>query len=121
GHFKIGGSARPAAFYPMTPLFSINRAEFTGFFVRPFIPDSHPVFLQPAHIRLTAQKPEQFVDYGFEVQLLRGEDGEILSQIKPRLRAEYGIRARACTVGLELAMFENVPQQIEVLNHKRAA
>jgi hypothetical protein len=33
------------------------------------------------------------------------------------LRAENGKRARAGAVGLELAVFEDVPQQIEVLNH----
>jgi hypothetical protein len=34
------------------------------------------------------------------------------------LRAEHGERARAGAVGLELAVFEHVPQQIEVLNHR---
>ena len=103
----------------MTPLFSINWAEFTGFFVRPFIPDGHAVLLQPAHIRLTAQEPEQFIDYGFEVQLFCRQRGKTLAQIKPRLRAEHGECARAGAVSLELAVFEDVPQQIEVLNHRR--
>jgi hypothetical protein len=33
------------------------------------------------------------------------------------LRAEHGIRAGAGAVGLEFAVIEDVPQQIEVLNH----
>jgi hypothetical protein len=34
------------------------------------------------------------------------------------LRAENGKRARAGAVGLELAVIEDVPEQIEVLNHR---
>ena len=52
------------------------------------------------------------------VKFFRCENGKILAQIKPRLRAEHGIRAGAGAVGLELAVFEDVPQQIEVLNHR---
>ena len=39
-------------------------------------------------------------------------------QIEPRLRAEHGIRAGAGAVGLEFSVFQNVPQQIKVLNHR---
>jgi hypothetical protein len=52
------------------------------------------------------------------MQLLRRKRGEILAQIEPRLRAENGKRARARAVGLELAVIEDVPEQIEVLNHR---
>jgi hypothetical protein len=34
------------------------------------------------------------------------------------LRSEQRIRAGAGTVGLELAVFVDVPEQIEVLNHR---
>jgi hypothetical protein len=34
------------------------------------------------------------------------------------LRAENGKRARAGAVGLELSMFEDMPEQIKVLNHR---
>jgi hypothetical protein len=68
-------------------------------------------------IRVAAQEPEQFVDDGFEVQFFRGEHRKTLAQIEPRLRTEYGISARARAVGLKFAMFKDLPQQIEVLNH----
>ena len=51
------------------------------------------------------------------MQLLGGQDGEILAQIKPRLGAKYGIRAGTGAVGLEFSVVKDVPQQIEVLNH----
>ena len=44
--------------------------------------------------------------------------GKTLAQVEPRLRAEHGIRAGAGAVGLEFAVFQDVPQQIEVLNHR---
>ena len=53
------------------------------------------------------------------VQLLGGEQREtVRANRKPRLRAEHGKRAGAGAVGLELAVFQDVPQQIEVLNHR---
>ena len=52
------------------------------------------------------------------MQLFCRENGEIFPQIEPSLCAENGKRARAGAVGLELAVFEDVPQQIEVLNHR---
>ena len=69
-------------------------------------------------VRVAAQKPEQFVNNGFEVQLFRGEHGKTLAQIKPRLRAEHRIRAGSGAVGLEFAAFQNQPEQIEILNHR---
>jgi hypothetical protein len=52
------------------------------------------------------------------MDLLGREQREIFPQIKPRLCAEHGIRAGARAVSLELSALQNVPQQIEVLNHR---
>jgi hypothetical protein len=52
------------------------------------------------------------------VDFLGREQWKFFSQIKPRLRAKHGIRAGAGAVGLELAVFKDMPQQIEVLNHR---
>ena len=51
------------------------------------------------------------------MQFLGRENGKVLAQIEPCLRAEHGIGAGARAVGLELAVFEDVSQQIEVLSH----
>ena len=55
---------------------------------------------------------------GFGMDFLGREQREIISQVKPRLCAEHGIRAGARAVGLELSVLQNLPQQIEVLNHR---
>jgi hypothetical protein len=52
------------------------------------------------------------------MDLLRREQWEIFSQIEPRLRPEHRMGACAGAVGLEFSVFQNVPQQIEVLNHR---
>jgi hypothetical protein len=52
------------------------------------------------------------------VDFLGGEQREIFPQIKPRLRAEHGIGTGAGAVGLGFSVFQNVSQQIEVLNHR---
>jgi hypothetical protein len=104
---------------PVAPLRAIDAAEVAGFLVRPFVPDGHAALLQPAHIRLAAQEPEQLVDDGLEMQLLGGEHGKAVTQIKPRLRAEHGISARARAVGLELAVVEDMPEQIVIRNHRQ--
>ena len=52
------------------------------------------------------------------MRLLGGKEWKTFAQIKAYLCAEDGIGAGAGAVGLELSMFEDVPQQIEVLNHR---
>ena len=51
------------------------------------------------------------------VNLLGREQRKAIGQRIARLRAEHGIRARAGAVGLELAVLQNVAEQIEILNH----
>ena len=103
---------------PVAPLRAIDAAKI-AVPVRPFVPDRHLVFLQIADVGVAAQKPEQFVNDGAQMQFLRGENGEIFAQIKPRLRAENGISARARAVGLEFSVVKDVAQQIEILSHCR--
>jgi hypothetical protein len=75
------------------------------------------VIVEPFHVRVPAQKPEQLVDDGLGVDLLGGEQRKGIAQRTADLRAENGKRAGAGAVCLEPAVFKDVPQQIEVLNH----
>ena len=58
------------------------------------------MFLQIAHVGVTAQEPQQFIDDRLEVQLLGGEERETLLQVEPHLMAEDTQGARAGTVSL---------------------
>ena len=91
---------------PVAPLRAVDAAE-AAVRVRPLVPDRHAMFVEIFDVRVAAQEPEQFVNDGFEVQLLRGEHGKTLAQIKPRLRAKHRIRAGAGAVGLEFAVFQD--------------
>jgi hypothetical protein len=76
------------------------------------------MFVEPLDVRISAQKPKQLVDDGLGVDLLRGEQRKRIAQRTTDLRTENGKRARAGAVGLELSVIEDVPEQIEVLNHR---
>jgi len=102
---------------PVRPLRAINAAQIS-IRVRPFVPDRHAVIVEPFDVRVAAQKPEQLVEDGLGMDLLRGEQRKRLAQRTADLRAENGKRARARAVGLELSVIEDVPEQIEVLNHR---
>jgi hypothetical protein len=102
---------------PIRPLRTINAAQI-AVGVRPFVPDGHAIRVERFYVRVAAQKPEQFVGDGFEMGFLGGDERKVLTQRKPHLRAENGKGACASAVSLELSVFEDVPQQIEVLNHR---
>jgi hypothetical protein len=76
------------------------------------------VRVQPLDVRVSAQKPEQLVNDGFGVNLFGGEQWKRVAQRAADLRAEQGKRAGASAVGLEPAVFVDVPEQIKVLNHR---
>lgn len=60
---------------PTAPLLAIYRTQVARF-VRPFVPYLHSMLLQVSDIGIPLQKPEQFVDNGFQVDLLGGHQRE---------------------------------------------
>ena len=91
---------------PRSPLVSVHGAQFARR-VGPLIPDAHPMFLEIMHVGVAAQEPKQFVDDAFQMQLLGGEQGETLFEIKTHLMSEYRQGSRAGSVGFASAVFEN--------------
>ena len=67
--------------FPATPLFTVYRTEI-AVFVGPFIPDPYTIVFQVFNIRITLQEPEQFVNNGFQVQLLGSYQWKAFLQIK---------------------------------------
>ena len=51
---------------PRTPLIAVDVSQ-VAVCVGPFVPDAHAVVLQVLHVGVAPQKPEQFVDDGFQV------------------------------------------------------
>ena len=78
-------------------MLAVDRAKL-AVVVGPRVPDADPAFLQPAHVGVAAQEPQQFQDDGFAVQLLGGQEREALGQVKAHLAAEDTQRAGARAV-----------------------
>ena len=66
--------------------------------VRPLVPDAHTVFLQPSHVRLSAQEPEQLVDNGPKVKELRSDGGKAPLEVESQLTTEHTASAGAGAV-----------------------
>ena len=80
--------------------------------VGPFVPDAHAVLLQVLHVGVAFEEPEQFVDDGFQVQLLGSEAGEAVVQIEAHLMAEHTDGARAGSVALLDAFGQYAVEQV---------
>ncbi len=105
---------------PGAPLHAVDRAE-VAVGARPFVPDRHAAFLQPARVAVAAQEPEQFEDDGLDVHLLRRDERKALGQIEAHLVAEDALRAGAGAVGLEHAMVAYMAHEVFVLAADGAA
>ena len=99
---------------PMAPLVAVHRAEL-AVLVGPLVPDRHAALLQPAHVGVAAQEPQQLVDDRLQVQLLGGEQREAVLEREAHLAAEHRERAGPGAVRLAGAALEQLLQQVEIL------
>src|SRR5438270_13604891 len=98
----------------MAPLVAVHRAEL-AVLVGPLVPDRHAALLQPAHVGVAAQEPQQLVDDRLQVQLLGGEQREAVLEREAHLAAEHRERASRGAVRLARAALEQLFQQVEIL------
>ena len=101
---------------PGAPLIAVDMPE-VAILVGPFVPDAHPVVLQILHVSVAAQKPQEFVDDAFQMQFLRGEQGEAVGEVEAHLMSEDAARARPRAVAFQRALFEYAAQQVLILFH----
>ncbi|MNE28858.1 hypothetical protein D3C80_1223160 [compost metagenome] len=99
---------------PGAPLLAIDGAE-VAVLVGPFVPDADAVVFQPADIGLATEEPQQLDEDRARVQLLGGQKGEALGQVKTDLTTEDAERPGAGAVVAAHAVVENVAQQVEIL------
>ena len=98
----------------MAPLVTVDRAEL-AVFIGPFVPDLHAALLQPAHVGVAGDEPEQLVDDRLQVQFLGREQREAPGEVEAHLRAEDRQGPGAGPVGLPGATREHMREEIEVL------
>src|SRR5438270_4341124 len=89
---------------PVPPLCAIDTPEIS-LLVRPFIPNRHPMLVQPADVSVAAQEPKQLVNNRFQMELFRRQKGKALAQIKSGLSAENRERADSGTIGATFSLF----------------
>ena len=80
--------------------------------VGPFVPYAHAIVLQVFDVGVTIEEPQQFVDDGLEVQLLRGEAGESVLKVESHLMAKHADGASACAVTFLYALREYTVEQV---------
>ena len=93
------------------------RSQVAGDGVRPFVPDRDAVFLQPAHVGVAAQEPQQFDEDGPQVQLLGGEDRKTLGQVEAHLMAKYTQSSGAGAIVFAGSGFKNCFKKVEIGAH----
>src|SRR5690606_534537 len=101
---------------PGAPLYAIYRPE-VAVFICPFVPDTYSAFLQPFHIGLTAQEPQELDNDGTQVKLFGRHQRETLAQIEPHLVAEYRPCAGSRSIAFLVAMHIHMAHQIFILLH----
>ena len=99
---------------PAAPLHAIDGAE-AAVLGRPFVPDGAAALLQPAHVAVAAQKPQQLQDDAFEVDFFGGDQRKTFGQVKAHLVAEHAFGAGAGAVAFFSTMEIDVAQQVFVL------
>jgi hypothetical protein len=101
---------------PGPPLAAVDRTQVPGL-RRPLVPDGHAVLLQPGHVRVAAQEPDQLVDDALQVNLLGREQGEAGGEITAKLAPEHGQGAGTGAIFLAHTVVENVLEEVEVGLH----
>lgn len=84
----------------------------------PFVPYPHPVVLKVFHIGIAAQKPEEFMDYAFEMEFLGSDKGESLFEVEAHLVSEDGDGSGSGAVMFFGSFAEDPVKQVEVLAHR---
>ena len=103
---------------PRPPLHSVDGSEFTcgrG----PFVPDCHAVLLEPAHVGVAAQEPQQFVDHRLGVDFLGGDQRKTGGQVIAHLMPEQAAGAGAGAIGFGNSLGEHQAKQVLVRGWNR--
>ena len=97
--------------FPRAPLLAVYGAEI-AVFIRPFVPDADPILLEVLGVGAALQKPQQFMDDGFQVAFLGSDQRETLCEVEAHLVAEDAGGAGAGAVGFFRSVIEDVLHQI---------
>jgi hypothetical protein len=103
--------------FPAPPLLAIDRAEI-AIFIGPFVPYADTICLQIVDVGVALQEPQQFMNDGFQVQLLGCHHRKTMGEVEAHLPAEDRAGASAGAVGFVVPVGEYVAHEVEVLLHE---
>jgi hypothetical protein len=86
-------------------------------FIGPFVPNGDTVIIQKANVGLAAQKPKQFVDDRFEMELLGRQKGKAFAQIKSGLGTEDRQCAGSSPIAARYSFLQDEAKKIVILPH----
>ena len=101
---------------PRAPLIAVNVPQI-AVGVGPLIPNAHAIVLQIFDIGVACQKPQQLVDYRFQVQFFSCQARKSVIQIETHLITESAYCACSRAVAFGVASFQNVRQHVKILLH----
>ena len=106
----------PVGCRPGAPLVAVDRAE-VAVGVGPLVPDRDAAVLEPLHVGVAAQEPQQLGEHRPRVHLLGRHQREALAQVEAQLVPEDRQRAGAGAVALLHALVEDPLEEVEVGLH----
>lgn len=95
---------------------AVDGAEF-AFGGCPFVPDADAVVLKVFYVCLAFDEPKEFVDDGFEVELLGGEHWEAFAEVEAHLMAEDAAGSGAGAVRAINPFGHYSLKKVEILFH----
>ena len=95
---------------------AVDRSEI-AVFIRPFIPDRHTMVLKILYIRISCNKPQQFIDDGLEMNFLGCQERKTFAQVITHLITEHTLGAGSGAVTFHSSVFTDMFQKFEILLH----
>ena len=86
---------------------TVHRPQF-AVFIGPFIPDTHAMVFEIFDVGVAGDEPKQFIDDGFQVYFLGGQQRETVLKVKPHLVSEQAGSAGAGPVTFDHAFRVNM-------------
>ena len=96
----------------------VDRTQI-AIFVSPLVPDGHAMLFQVLDVRITGNKPQQFVYDGLQMNLLGGKQRKPLRKVEPHLISENALSADTRAVMFDDSVFPYVAKQVKILFHKQ--
>src|SRR5665648_739874 len=83
-------------------------------FIGPLVPYPYAVILKIFHIRITVEKPKQFMNNRLQMQLFCSYDRKSLFKVKAHLVAKHTFRSCSGSVFARSSMLNHMMQKINI-------